>query len=130
MDWNIRSQITLEYVFTLAMGVIFFMALFAFFTGQFSGFNKEQRMDEITALAQSLKIEIDTAESVHNGYNRTILLPSNIMGRSYTVVIQNHELTVKQDIYEYTVFLPDVQGNFTPGIPNTIQRINDRVIIT
>lgn len=123
-----KSQITLEYLVTIVFAVLFFMFMFFYFSGEISDFTEKRRIESTEDLANSLKIELDTAAVVHNGYSRSIVLPSEISGSNYSVSIRKKELTVKAMEAEYTVFVPEVNGNFTKGI-NEISRDEDVISI-
>ena len=75
------------------MSIIFLLFLITYFSGEFSNYSKGSRNEAIDNIASSIKIELDTAVSVHNGYERKFILPEKVSGKSYVISRNDMELT-------------------------------------
>lgn len=99
-----------------------------FVTDYYSSIDKNNVRNNIDEIGTMLKIEIDTAYSVSEGYTRKIILPQKIIGKDYNITIKNNEMTITADVYSFTKIIPPVVGNFTKG-QNIIKKESEKIII-
>jgi len=79
-------------------------------------------------LAFKIKMEIDLAYSVKDGYQRNFTLPQKVNFENYNLSVINNDLSLKMKDYEYSLILPDFTGNITKGV-NTIRKENGVVYV-
>lgn len=124
----IKAQITIEFLFTIVLGFFFLTFMIYFVTDYYSSIDKNNVRNNIDEIGTMLKIEIDTAYSVSEGYTRKIILPQKIIGKDYNITIKNNEMTITADVYSFTKIIPPVVGNFTKG-QNIIKKESEKIII-
>ncbi len=123
-----RSQATIQFIILLTFVFLAFILFLAFAGEKYTSLSKEKHALAIKDTTLKIKSEIDLANSMQEGYEREFSIPSNIGGREYTIHINNNYLTLFTDSSEYTVFIPDFDGNILTG-DNIIRKKNNTVCI-
>ncbi len=84
--------------------------------------NKIKIAEDIVMFAYS---EIETAQVVNDGYERTFSMPLKIEGIDYEIkIIDKRELIASYSEYEYVKFLPvNITGEITKGL-NKISKVS------
>jgi len=123
-----RGQASVEFIFLV--GVLFFIFILVlgaliFYTKLY---NRSSSYVALEDLAFKIKMEIDLAQEVKDGYQRSFTIPSKMGFENYNLSIINKDLTLKMKDYEYSLILPDYVGNITKGT-NTIRKENGVVYV-
>jgi hypothetical protein len=119
VDRSLKAQITIEFMVTVVLVIFFFAIMITVFSEKYGTYNAKISNQMIDEFVDSLKIEFDTAEVVHNGYYREIMLPDEIQGNNYSITIRtlnhNSELVVRSGKNDFVAMIPKVYGNLTIG---------------
>lgn len=126
-----RGQIALEFSLMVMLAFLFFTVILVIGTN-FLLHAQEQRcfaalQDEANALQQELLL----ASSVHDGYRRTLDVPSTLAGRSYVIDMSGTVLTLSvSDGFAYSRDIPATTGVFTPGKENIIEKRGGSITVS
>ncbi|MFW5746270.1 MAG: DUF7266 family protein [Nanoarchaeota archaeon] len=124
-----KAQVTMEFVAFIGITVVLFsgiaLAAYAYKTDVM----QQQKTDELENFAKTVQKEIFLASTLHEGYQRVVLLPEKIQQESYSISILNDNLYVQQDGYEVILPLPDVDGGIS-GSQFTVEVSDGRVVIS
>ena len=91
------------------------------FSGKISDINSNKAQNDINDITGAIKIKLDTAKSVHDGYTEMFYLPNTINSKNYNITITGNYLTLKVGEKESFALIPKITGNFTKG-KNTIYK--------
>ncbi len=125
---NTRGQSAIE--FMIIVGVVFFLFI------AFLGVLQSQRADQIYAdrdvaakeVALTVQDEVNLAQSSRDGYQRTFVLPYELLGLPYTVNASLGFVFVRTIDERHALALPiaNVSGQITTG-SNTIRKKNGTI---
>jgi len=112
-----KAQFATEFLILLSFMFIAFMILLAVTTNIFGSIKEGENLEAAQDVASVVKEEIDLANTMPDGYQRTFALPKKLRGNNYSVrIIDNRELVVDFFDVEHVVFLPsNIVGNVSPG---------------
>jgi len=110
-----RGQISVEFI--MLFGMMFFV--FILVLGAVIYYSqikmRESSYIALEDLAYKIKGEVELASEVNDGYQRTFTIPSEINFKEYNLSVTNFELTIKLDEFEFSLFLPEYNGNLQKG---------------
>ena len=89
---------------------------------------RSQRTELVQHVAQQVQEEIRIADTASDGYERTLLLPNNILGDDYALDIIDDLLQVRTLDGKNSIALPiaNVTGTLSPGA-NMLRKNNGHV---
>ncbi len=119
-----KAQSSFE--FMLLVGVVFFAVLVlvaASYTNisELKGKKEFLMAKDVASIVQN---ELVLASQVEDGYSRSFLLPENLDGVQYTLLVINNSLTITTSKSSYFVRIPAVQGNAAKGMNNITKQDN------
>jgi hypothetical protein len=112
--------------FLLLVGVVFF-AVVILVAASYSNIAKlrEERDFLITRdTAFVVQNELVLANVVEDGYSRSFLVPDELDGQQYSMMIVGNSLTVSTQKASYSVRIPSVQGTIAKGWNNLTKEGN------
>ena len=107
------------FVFILVLGMVIYYSQMQMRQSSYAG---------LEDLAYRISGEIELANEVNDGYQRTFEIPNKIGMQDYTMNVTNFDLTLKLDGYEYSLFLPKFNGYLQKG-DNLIKKKGTEVYI-
>ncbi len=125
-----RAQTSLEFMILVGF-ILFFFVLFLFSLGASSSDKLYERQTlELESVAYTVQREVAFASTTSDGYERTVILPSQLVNLDYTLDVIEGSLYVHTTNGKHALAVPllNVTGSFTPGT-NTIRRINGTVFV-
>jgi uncharacterized protein (UPF0333 family) len=115
-----RAQISMEFMILTITAIAIIGIVVLFVHNKQQEYSQEFQNAAIEDFAYSLQQEFFSASTMHDGFEREIVLPDRIYNKLYSVTIINNNLYVTQDQYEMILPLPSVNGNI-PGSTFTIK---------
>ena len=115
----IRAQIAIEYVFVQGFALLILIGLLTTLLAVQSRTNEDIASQQAEDIAAQIQQELVLASSVHNGYERTVVLPANIQGQDYSIELAASAVYVRVGDYNAIQPIPSVNGTMSPG-ENTI----------
>lgn len=129
MSSNKTSQISLEFIILISFLFIICVGFITVSAYQMQEFSDEQNRYIINQFGNSIKMEINLASVVKDGYERTIILPDKIEGSiNYTITTGSSTLTISAADNQFVKVIPNINGQLQKG-KNTIRKINNTVRI-
>lgn len=118
------GQVSFEFIIVLAASVALLIVLLAVTAFQLRTATTESTLRGMDDIAQSIQLELLTAQSVGEGYTRTFMLPERIQRRAYTITLENDGveravITVSTAGRNLSTLAPTCTGTLAPG-QNTI----------
>ena len=128
---SLKSQSATEFIVLASFMLFVVIGFFAIATSNTTDAREESKKKTSQDIADFAYREIELAKSVNDGYVRNFSMPKNVNGLDYNIgIVDNVELTVQYDGYEYVKFLPlNVIGNISSGL-NQIRKVNGIIYIT
>jgi uncharacterized protein (UPF0333 family) len=126
-----KAQFSLEFLLLLAVMFIIFTGFLAVTTTKILNAKDRERQQIAEDIAVTVRDEIEFANSLQDGYERTFTLPPKINGNTYTVtVLDNREIVVTYLDKEHVEFLPGgISGTVDVGL-NTVRKENGIVYLS
>ena len=94
------------------------------FSGKIADINSEKMQHDMDDLTGAIKIKLDTAKAVHDGYEESFYLPEKIMSHDYLITIDGEFLTLTipaKPNRESVVIIPEINGNFQTGLNKIVK---------
>ena len=128
---SLKSQSATEFIVLASFMLFVVIGFFAIATSNTTDAREESKKKTSQDIADFAYREIELAKSVKDGYVRNFSMPKTVNGLDYNIgIVDNVELTVQYDGYEYVKFLPlNVIGNISSGL-NQIRKVNRIIYIT
>ncbi len=126
---NNKSQIAMELL--VLIGFLFLIAIgFIISAGiQLKNFQDEKTKNTFLDFSNMLRLELQTASTVMDGYIRNITLPEKIDGIiEYQIDLKNSTIIIISNNFEESFTITNLEGNINKG-KNTIKKINESIII-
>lgn len=116
-----KSQASMELLAFVGIGLIILILYLTFIFNQTRNYNLEREKLLGQDILKKVKIEIELADIVNEGYHRTFIVPETLEGIPYNITIQDKELTVKTQNFDFIEIIPEVNGNIQKN-QNTIKK--------
>jgi len=111
-----RAQAAIEFLVLFGFMLIVFTVFFLIIEQRSAQRQERAELAELAAIGAAVREEVALATRVHDGYNRTFLLPAAVSRGSYTLSLAPAslptELAISDGQDEFVVFLP---ANLTAG---------------
>lgn len=123
-----RGQTAVEFMILVGV-VLFFFIGFLLFVGFSSSHQLYERQRlELAEIARTVQEEVAFASSTVDGYQRTFLLPPQIVNLDYNLTLVDTRLYVRTFNGRHALAVPikNVTGTFMPGT-NILRRTNGTV---
>ncbi len=121
---NRKAQSAVELIMMVSFSLIMFSALYLVILQDNFAAIKEKRNMESQRIAERVGYELDIATSIGDGYSKNFTLPDNIIGSTYTVIIDSNLVIVNaSQTYTSTTVALNVSGTVQPG-DNMIENRN------
>ena len=128
-----RSQIAIEFIFMIGMALILmliFLTVIYTLTGEKQDAARDERFND---LGQSIARELQLAQTVHEGYVRTIVIPPADLNQTfasddYTLALDETYLTIATGAQTYTFKVPNTTGTLVIGA-NSVHNIDGKVMV-
>ena len=126
-----RAQVSLEFLLILGFAIFLLVAMLSIAAYELSNATTETTLSSMQDIGDTIQLELLTARSVGDGYNRTFELPQRIQSRQYTLQVQTDNFTssvisittAKRTI---SVRTPYCNGTLVPGY-NRIGTMNGTI---
>ncbi|MGM5485251.1 MAG: hypothetical protein ACQEP1_05265 [Nanobdellota archaeon] len=126
MGGHLRGQVSIEFIVTLLLAFVFFSTLILYFSEKAGSYTEQERYDKLEETAARVKLELETALLVKDGYRREFILPEEINNRGYKISKKGEELILEQGDSEVVKIIPRVEGSINEGM-NTVTKNNDTI---
>ena len=123
-----RAQGASEFIIIFGFVLFFFVVFFAIINQNQVEKNKDKEKIIIKNVALDVQDEIALAAQSSEGYYRQFVIPTNILGREYDIMVFGDIVYANTSDYgiSYTIF--EVQGNLSKGT-NIIKKQNGTVYL-
>lgn len=125
-----RGQSSIEFIILVSGVLLFFIAFLFYLQTSVVEKSKEGRVIALKEIAVSVQEEIALAARASEGYSREFLIPANVDGKDYEIVIVTELVYVKISESGEALSLPvmNVTGNVVKG-ENLIRKKDGRIYL-
>ncbi len=110
-----KSQLSLEFVVMMSMGIIFVMLLLVFGNEVLLGQQNYQKYAALRDYGYVLQSEFILAASSERGYERVFFVPPRIDNIDYELKNTNNSFYINYKDMIFTYFIPEIKGNISKG---------------
>lgn len=116
MGKQLKSQVSLEFVFLVAIAFTIMVVFIASTRSEFNELRGEEEMSLVKDVSFMIQHELVIASNVEDGYIRTFEIPQKLNTIDYDIDITNNLLiTNSSGGYEYALNVPDINGTIQKG---------------
>lgn len=124
MSINKKSQITIEFISIIALGLVITVSFSTFILSELRKGQSSQRYEEILKIASKIQSEMKIASESVEGYNRFFYLPEKVLDKEYYISVKNNSWISIYTIKESFVFNVNYfEGSFNKVV-NHIEKRN------
>lgn len=112
-----KSQVSVEFLMLVSILILISVVLTLVLVPLKIASTSKKLGEEAKKLCKTVAFEIDTAFNLGNGYERSFFIPEKILGRNYSVSIQNHSvwITIDDRAWSCNTVVGSVHGNVKAG---------------
>lgn len=122
-----HGQVAMEFVSVVGLVMIVVLILAGSLYYLYSNYSEQRTMNEILDLGYSLQSELILAGQVEPGYVRTVIVPDQVNGQSFTMSQSSNNLVLSYKGSDLLFRIPAVSGSLKKGI-NTITKVDNFTI--
>ncbi|HHE36577.1 MAG TPA: hypothetical protein ENL16_02060 [Candidatus Woesearchaeota archaeon] len=116
-----KSQVATEFMLVVGLAMIIITILAGVLYSLSYNYSEEKNINRLRDLGYSLQSELILASQVEPGYERTIIIPNDVNGVSYSISQSDNNLVITYKGTELLFPIPVVTGTLTKGT-NTIRK--------
>jgi len=125
-----KGQSAIELVIVIGAVMLFFVTFLGVLGQNISEKTQQKRVEAVQELASLVQNEIAIAAGASEGYQRTFNVPNLILGRDYTISVEDSFLFLKTTDEKIALGLPvqNLTGSIQKG-DNTIKKLNNQILL-
>lgn len=114
----------------MGFALFFFVAFLVIIQGRIADKTSEERNSELTAIADSVRAELELATTTSDGYSRSFVVPLFIVGKNYSISLTEGYVSASTSDGKHSIALPvpNVTGHILKGT-NVVRRANGTVYL-
>ena len=117
-----KAQVTIEFVSMVIISLVVCLFILGLLSSWHRDSSNEYRQSRIRLLGYEIQEELILASEVHEGYNRTFVIPEKILNYNYTINNTFNRLILSSHDEEFYFPIPLVQGNLSKGENNILNK--------
>lgn len=127
---KIKAQTAIEFLIVSIAVFLFFFSFLSVINWNNSVKLREKNFLAVENLAREIQGEINLAVESSDGFERTFVIPSKIIGRDFEVNVSNGGIYLITDDGDFSVAveIPEVEGDFVIG-ENVVRKINGEIYL-
>ncbi|MGM5485498.1 MAG: hypothetical protein ACQEP1_06535 [Nanobdellota archaeon] len=138
-----RAQSSIEFSLVIGIMVMTLSVFLIFLNTQMIEMQRENKYAILSDMGEVIESEMELANSVEDGYTRTIRLPETLdgfdyhiglrngstLGTNYSIITMGYNESEDLDVGDYVFFLgPNISGEFEAG-NNIIEKDDGRIYV-
>ena len=85
-----KTQISMEFVLLVTFMLFVFIVFFSVVQYRLAEATHEKELELLKQVGESIRNELTLAANVEDGYERTFIVPENVIGRDYDIYLINY----------------------------------------
>jgi len=123
-----HGQVAMEFVSVIGLVMIVVLILTGALYYLYSNYSEQRTMNEILDLGYSLQSELILAGQVEPGYIRTLIIPNQVNGESFTISQSSNDLVLGYKESDILFRIPSVSGSLKKGT-NIITKVDNFSVV-